>query len=275
MYVDAEMDFREGIRSWRRKTGITQAQVASRSGLSVASIRAYETGARNPSHQSLQWIVHALGMPRDEANRIIAGAGYAVNSSSTYNWGYEPVSLTELAAEADSLAWPAFITNQGYDVVHANPAHQRVFEVDLSAEYTGHGERNLIAQAVNPVFASRMLNWDEAIGFVAGLAKADERWHSERATQPAPWLQGAMVRLAQGDPALVQRLLEIWLNAKPRPRRFRHRYNIAWLYRGEHRMHFTCINAISNVSDELHWNEWIPEDSETWRLLSEIGSGLA
>jgi hypothetical protein len=141
-------------------------------------------------------------------------------------------------------------------------------EVDLGSQYTGHGERNLISQVVNPGFASRMANWDEVIAFMAGLAKADERWHSNESAQPAPWLQGAMKRLMEGDPALVARFMSIWATAPPVPRRVRQRFRLHWLYRGETLMRFTCVLALANVSDELHWNEWAPADADTWTALA-------
>jgi transcriptional regulator with XRE-family HTH domain len=263
------MDYRQGIRSWRMSEGLTQADLATRSGLSYAAIRAYESGARKPSAQALQAIIDAIGMPREEANRLLAGAGYAVDLYSVYNLGYQPATLEDMAAESDSLAWPAHITNQAYDVVHANRVFQKIMEIDLRSQYVGHGERNLISQVVNPAFASRMANWDEVITFMAGLAKFEPRWHSDGARQPAPWLQGAMKRLMEGDPALVERFLGIWATAQPIPWQLRHRFKLNWLYKGETLMRFTCVLGVGNFSDELHWNEWAPADAETWHALSE------
>lgn len=268
MYSQDEMDYRQGIRSWRTSEGLTQAALAARSGLSLAAIRAYESGARRPSAQALQSIIDAIGVPREEANRLLAGAGYAVDLYSVYNWGYEPSSLADMAVECDSLYWPAHITNQSYDVVHANRTFQRIMEIDLTSQFLGHGERNLISQVVNPAFASRMANWDEVIAFMAGLAKSDQRWRAEATVQPAPWLQGAMKRLMEGDPKLVERFLGIWATAPPIRRRLRQRFRLNWLYRGETMMRFTCILALGNASDELHWNEWMPADAETWEALS-------
>ncbi len=269
MYSQDEMDYRQGIRSWRASEGLTQAGLATRSGLSYAAIRAYESGARKPSAQALQAIINAIGVPREEANRLLAGAGYAVDLYSVFNLGYEPVSLEEMAAESDSLPWPAHITNQSYDVLHANPVIQKIMDVDLRSQYMGHGERNLISGVVDPAFASRMANWDEVVTFMAGLAKFEPRWNSEGGRQPAPWLQGAMKRLMAGDPGLVERFLQLWVTAPPIPWRLRHRFRLHWLYKGETMMRFTCVLGVGNLSDELHWNEWVPADAETWQALSE------
>lgn len=268
--LDMPFDWKSALREWRTSESLTQAQLAERSGLSLAAVRAYETGARHPSSTALQSLIDAIGIPREEANRLLAGAGYAVDQYSVYNWGLEPATLESLRAEADSLRWPAHVTNQSFDVVHANRAFEAIMEVDLDYEYTEHGGRNLISNVVDPAFASRMANWDEVIGFMAGLAKADPRWQSDGMDNPAPWLHGPAQRLLQGDPALVQRFFKVWASAPLVPHRMRQRFRLHWLYQGKRLMRFTCVLALANIADELHWNEWAPADAATWAILNEI-----
>jgi hypothetical protein len=216
-------------------------------------------------------MIDAIGIPREEANRLLASAGYAVDLYSVYNWGYEPATLEQLAAEADGLPWPTFVTNQSFEVLHGNRAFQAVMQVDLASQYTEHGARNLISGVVDPDFASRVANWDEVIGFMAGLAKADPRWQASSLENPPPWLQGTMRRFLAGDPKLVQRFLSVWTSATPVPHRLRQRFRLQWLYGEERRlMNFTCVLALGNIADELHWNEWAPADAATWAILREI-----
>lgn len=271
--LDMPFDWKTALRDWRKSESLTQAALAARSGLSLAAVRAYESGARRPSSSALQSLIDAIGIPREEANRLLAAAGYAVDMYSVFNWGLEPATLESLKAEADSLPWPAFVTNQSYDVLHANRAFQRIMEVDLDYQYMEHGTRNLISNVVDPSFASRMANWDEVLGFIAGLAKADPRWQSGGAENPAPWLQGPIQRLMEGDPILVKRFFELWTAAAPIQHRLRQRTRLHWLYQGKHLMRFAYLLALANIHDELHWNEWAPADAETWRLLEEMGSG--
>ena len=55
--------FGETVRWYRRLAGYTQQELADASGLSVAAIRAYETGARNePRAHSLKKLATALGV---------------------------------------------------------------------------------------------------------------------------------------------------------------------------------------------------------------------
>jgi transcriptional regulator with XRE-family HTH domain len=268
--LQEQLHWSESLRDWRQKERLTQAEVASRSGLSPAAVRAYESASRHPSAAALQALIDAIGIPREDANRILASAGYAVDQYSVFNWGYEPASLETLRAEANGLPWPAHVTNQSFDVVHANRAFQAIMEIDLDYQYTEHGARNLISNVVDPWFAERMANWDEVIGFMAGLAKSDPRWHSDVAQQPAPWLQGPIQRLMAGDPALIQRFMAVWAAAEPIPHRLRQRFKIEWLYKGVQLMTFTCVLAIANIVDELHWNEWAPANIETWSILQSI-----
>jgi transcriptional regulator with XRE-family HTH domain len=265
--------WRDALREWRTRESLTQAELADRSGLSVAAVRAYESGARRPSAAALQAMIDAIGIPREEANPMLASAGYSVDQYSVYNWGLEPATLASLKAEADALPWPAHITNQAYDVVHANRAFQGIMEIDLDYQYTEHRARSLISNVVDPWFASRMPNWDEVIGFMAGLAKSDPRWQAvDGAEHPAPWLQGPMQKLMEGDPALIARFFTVWSAAQPIPHRLRQRFRLHWLYRGERLMRFTCVLALANIADELHWNEWAPADADTWAILNEISA---
>ncbi len=55
--------FAETVRWYRRLSGYTQRDLAATSGLSLAAIRSYETGARNePRAHSLKQLATALGV---------------------------------------------------------------------------------------------------------------------------------------------------------------------------------------------------------------------
>lgn len=50
------------LREARRRAGLTQAQLASRAGITQSVISAYESGRRQPSLPVLQSLVHAAGL---------------------------------------------------------------------------------------------------------------------------------------------------------------------------------------------------------------------
>lgn len=256
-------DWIGAIKTWRDRRGLSQPQLAKRSGISLGSIKSYETGARRPSKEALESLIAALGIPVDEANRILGGAGYAVDWRGLFEERYAPPTIAELSAQAEAVAWPVLVTNQAFDLAVANAAAQRLFEVDLDREFTGYGERNLLSRVVEQRFASRLENWDEVVQFMCALAKADPRWRSEDPGRPAPWLEEAVKRLLGGDPALIKRLLQLWEEAEPIQHSILRPYRVRWRHDGEV-LSFSCRMIMADIWGEMHWNEWIPEDEATW-----------
>ncbi len=56
------MDFGHEIRAARLRAGLTQAELAERSGTSQATLSAYESGAKKPSAATLDRLCAACGM---------------------------------------------------------------------------------------------------------------------------------------------------------------------------------------------------------------------
>lgn len=57
------MNTSDCIKVLRKKRGLTQKQLAEKSGLSIASIQGYEQGKYNPKIETLSKIAYALNMP--------------------------------------------------------------------------------------------------------------------------------------------------------------------------------------------------------------------
>jgi transcriptional regulator with XRE-family HTH domain len=56
------MDVPSLVRTARRRAGLTQAELAARSGTSQATISAYEHGAKTPAPETLARVLAAAGM---------------------------------------------------------------------------------------------------------------------------------------------------------------------------------------------------------------------
>jgi len=67
-------NFAATVSDRRRASGLTQAQLAERSGVSLRQVAAYERGESLPRFDAAVAIAHALGVSVDE----LAGAGEAV-----------------------------------------------------------------------------------------------------------------------------------------------------------------------------------------------------
>ena len=62
MKRDVERRFGDAVREIRREAGLTQEQLADRSGLHVTYIAGIETGRRNPSVRSIVALAEGLGV---------------------------------------------------------------------------------------------------------------------------------------------------------------------------------------------------------------------
>lgn len=60
--IDAGRRVAEDLRSWRKLRGLTQAQLADRSGVSLATVARLESGEGNVRLESLLRILRALGL---------------------------------------------------------------------------------------------------------------------------------------------------------------------------------------------------------------------
>jgi transcriptional regulator with XRE-family HTH domain len=251
------------------RQGLTQAQLAERSGLALASVRAYEYGRRHPSQTALLSLVGALGIPREEANNVLMGAGYAVDWQGMLRQDFVPPRHEELEAQAAALIWPAFVTNQSFDVLYANRAAQTLFDVDLDREYTGFGERNILGGITHEEFASRVENWDEVVTFICGLAKGDSEWASTDLAHPAPYSRRPLERMLEGDPARITRFIDLWGSAPAIPNRLWQTFNLRLRYRGQV-LSFSARMVLADIVTGMHWNECVPADGETWRALEGL-----
>ena len=63
--------------TWRTARGVSQLDLALRSGLSARHVSFIETGRTQPSRQALLAIGEALKMPLRERNRLLEAGGYA------------------------------------------------------------------------------------------------------------------------------------------------------------------------------------------------------
>lgn len=66
------------IKSLRRQLGISQAELARRSGLSEISIRKYERSERNPKFETLSKIALALNIPISDLLEDVPDASFPV-----------------------------------------------------------------------------------------------------------------------------------------------------------------------------------------------------
>lgn len=261
----------EELSSIRSALGLSQADLAERTHISVASIKAYEAGRRHPSRPYLTAILDAMQVDRSVRNRVLSATGYApdgleVRPPNITEWWF---TADEAQCEIDGYAWPSFVLTERGEVAAANAVAQRLWDVDLSREYLDAIERNLLCVASDPKFADRLVNWDEAMGRIASVFSSFHR-HPETLEKPSPYFQAVLQRFLKGDPKYVGRFLEIWRSAPPYGGKTRWTYPVVWEEPGVGRMRFTAVVSPANESDGLAFNDWMPADAESWEGLGRL-----
>ena len=263
------------LRAYRREHGLTQAELAGRSAVSLSSVRAYEEGARRPRASALRRMADALGLSGEETAELLALAGYSARAHADQRFGerFGPRSLDELRDELDGRPWPAFVTNQAFEVILANRLFGHLMGVDLRGEYTRVGERSLIEAIGNGRFADRLENWDELVTFMIGLVKGDPR-HRDDDDRPLPWLEQPIQRLIDNRPELLARFVSLYASAPAIPHRLRQYFRVVFRPGSTSRLTFAGTLAIADLHTELHWNEWVPADAATWAWVTDVSAGL-
>lgn len=263
-----QFDWRALLRAQRRARGISQPELARRADLSLSAVKAYERGERHPSREALASIIDAVGMPVEEANRLYAGAGYAIDMRRILNEKYAPRPSQWFDDEVDRYRWPVFVTNQASDILNANRSFRDLIGI-ARHERLPSPKWNFIARASDAEFLRKQENWDEMAQFMIGLGKAEQRWEVN-AERPSPWTSDAYRRFLEGDPALVMRLLRLWESAEPIDLTTRMSYPVRWRENGT-LLSFTAMMHMADLWQDLTWHDWIPLDAATWQALGGAG----
>jgi transcriptional regulator with XRE-family HTH domain len=264
-----KLDWRRALREHRERRRLSQAEVAHRAGLSLASVRAYENGARHPTLEALSAMIAAIGLTPEEATPVRAGAGYAAELNYLIYGKYASRENEALAQEVGRYHWPAAVLNQIGDLLAANDALYAVFGPTLGAVLRDDPEaRNLIALTTDPRFVPNVLNWDEVMTFIIGLTKGDVRTE-HNLERPAPNTQVLMRRFLAGDPAYITRTLKLWESVPPLEHWTRHNYRFHWRGHDSRELRFRVVFHVADVWNELFWCDYVPEDAETWQTLGD------
>ena len=255
------------LREARKVLQLSQRALATAAGVSSQTIKAYELGLRRPSRALLSSILDALKLERGARNRILTAAGFAPDGLSLRPQPYELMfTLEEAAAEVERYPWPAFVANELMEVLAANRVAQRLWGVDLLAEFPTPVERNLLNLASKARFAERLANWDEAVKVMIAVLKGHHRG-AETLEQPSLYFEAVLREFSKGDKRFVGRFLSSWDNTPPAPPKMRWSYPVVWDAPAG-RMRFHCFVSAANEVDGLSFNDWIPLDGETWRRLA-------
>ena len=266
-------DWRAELREARRALGLTQQQLAERAGISLHTVRAYERGARRPPREQLEKVFAALKVPNAQANAIREHAGYApVRSLFTaeFEHGYF-YAADELPAAVEGVPWPEFVVKDTLELIAANRAVCALWGIDLERERgrRSRAQMNLLSVASDRRFADAVLNWDECIGVMIGVFKG-ARPRPLQMDEGNPYLDQVLAAFAGGDPAFLRRLLDAWNTTEAREPKVRWTYPVVWRDEECGTMRFLATVSTASEPDALSFNDWVPVDAESWRVLELV-----
>ena len=264
------------LRDLRDREGLTRREVASRAAIAPATVKAYELGLRHPSRELLAAVLDALKADLLTRNQVLAGAGFVPDGRTHADrLDNEWFTFEKAAAEIEQSPFPAHLGSETMDVVAANTAMQGVWGVDLRFDHRRPFELNLLSMLSAADVADRIENWDEATSIAVSVLKGHYGGDAAIQVEHNPYLAAAMQHFLEGEPAYVQRLLQIWAAVEPRKRKRRWAYPVTWLHPEAGRLSFHVQVNPADAVGSISFNDWIPIDEATWagvRWLSANGS---
>ncbi len=265
--------WRQKLRAARHAAGVSQREVAERAGVSPESIRAYETGRRRPTRERLAAILEALEATVYDTNQIMEAANFTTPSTIFPDAEYPNYFFTieELQTEVELVEWPEFVLNNANEVVAANAAVQALWGIDFARERETHtrAQLNLLSVASQRKFADRIVNWDECVATLAAVFKG-RPVNPASLDEPDPYFSEVLQEFADGDPAFLARLVQIWMTTPGRDAKVRWSYRVVWRDDELGEMRFHAIVGTASEPGGLSFNDWQPLDAATWTALAQV-----
>lgn len=256
----------------REKLHVSQLRLAELSGVSLGSVKAYEQGRRHASRDHLQAMLSALRVSYATRNAVLVAAGYAADDQGERkipDKRQRMVQLSQAVSEISEYRWPSYVANENAELLGANNAARKLWRIEPHGSYFKLGDP-VICAATHPEIARRIINWDEAVGQQIAHFKSSVLG-SEDLDAPSPYFARVIGLLQEGDPAYVQRFVDLWDRTEPSfPMHHRWPYRVVWQEPDGERMTFQGFAWTVNEEDGLDIDDWIPTDAQTWLALDRF-----
>ena len=163
------------IRAWRQTRGLSQFELASRSGFSVRHVSFVETGRAHPSREAVIALGEVLGLSFRERNRLLEAAGFAQVFRET------PLSADEMAHMRSvlqfildrHLPYAAVALDRHSNCLLSNRAASKFLPTLVSPELNA-GNNNILRGTFHPEGSRRwIVNWPEVERHLLSRAELD------------------------------------------------------------------------------------------------------
>jgi len=156
------------LKSWRKRTGISQLDLAMRCDSSQRHISFMESGRSSPSRTMLFVLSEALEIPLRSRNDLFLAAGFAPPYRQTELTAPDLKSVSHALDHilAQQEPYPAYVVDSLYNVLRANKSAQTMQEFLLSACPPESLQRiggNLMRAIYHPDgYGKYIVNWEES-----------------------------------------------------------------------------------------------------------------
>jgi transcriptional regulator with XRE-family HTH domain len=276
----AAKGFPEFLQSTRRDANLSRTGLASLSGLSAPSIRAYESGQRSPSRTAIMALTRALNIDGYETNRLLREAGFEEEPSDFARWlsgdtslaiyrgrhGHKAAGARAMFRECDRLTWPAAVLDAGCHVVSVNPLMERLVRLSRWQAIPNRPGPHLLQLMVSEPFQQQIRNWEDvATVILPGRLEAQVLGARLQASRQGLRVVSEHVRRANADG--LSRLDDIWHRSAGVSSLQRPGVRFEWTTESGDELTFNCTISGWNSYDPYKALDLYPADQKTFSWL--------
>lgn len=274
------LPFSQVLANERALAKVSRTRLSEMSGISVASIAAYEADRRRPSKAAIVSLCRALTIDGYTTNRFLRESGFEEEPSDFARWmaGDVPIGVFQGRRElmgvgrgaifraCDGLEWPCAVLDSSCHVVHANAAARSVFDLGRWKPLKGRPGTHLLQLMVSGPFLDQVRNWEEVAGVILPgrlepLVLAAEHEASSRG------LREVAAQLRQESPQGIERLAEVWRASPGYSSLRRPGVRFEWTADDGVELAFNCTISGWNAFDAYKALDLYPADAATFQWL--------
>jgi len=166
-----EAGFGPLLRDWRNRRGISQLEMALRSGVSQRHVSFLETGRAKPSREMVIQLAGALDVPLRQQNALLLAAGFAPIYRES-DLGAPELSEVRHALDhmlAQQEPYPCVVIDRLWNLLQANRAAQLFTQALLPAGFAPSTDQplNLLKLVLDPrALKPAIVNWQETARYL-------------------------------------------------------------------------------------------------------------
>lgn len=275
------LPFDKEISRARKDARLSRVALAQLSGVSPASIAAYERGQRSPSRDALIALCRALTIDGYTSNRLLREAGFEEEPSdwARFMAGESPISLFEgrtplrsaggptIFREADTLSWPCAVLDASCHVVHVNRLARQIVDPARWRAIPGRPGPHLMQLMVSEQFREQVRNWTTVAGVVLpGRLEAQVLGNSNQGSRAG--VRAVAEHVRKTDREGLEQLLDVWENSEGFDSLRRAAVRFEWTTDQGDALAFNCVFSNWNAYDPYKAMDLFPADEPTFAWLA-------